>query len=128
MAGERPAGGAAGTVAIAGRVRVSVASVIDEAAALRFGGWLAEALGCPVWRAPGLAGPGEERPLEALEDAPVVAIGLPLYRRLDADLRVLITGGLPRAAWRPEARGLSAHLELSEPREGLVAPLAALLG
>lgn len=107
------------------RVLVSVAGAVDDAAALRFATLLAEALDAPLWRAATLAGPGAVPDPIPEGDHPVVAVGAGLAERVSARLRVVVTGGVPRAAWRH--RGLEADLELAEPREGVARGLAAAL-
>ncbi len=107
------------------RVLVSVVGAVDDTSALRFASILAEALKVPLWRAPSLAGVGSvPEPLpEGNHD--VVVVGVGLIERVSARLRIVVTGGLPRAAWRD--RALEADLELADVREGVARGLAAAL-
>lgn len=112
---------------VSGRVTALVVGGHDDAAALRFGAALAEALGVPLWRGPDVPGAqGLVRTPEAAEGADAVAVGAALASTLDARVLVGIGPG-PRSTWRPEARALPFDLELSEAREDLVPWLAQRL-
>lgn len=112
---------------VSGRVTALVVGGHDDAAALRFGAALAEALGAPLWRGPEVRGTeGLVIDPNAAASADVVAVGASLASVLDG--RVLIgIGAGPRSTWRLQARTLPFDLELSEAREGLVPWLAERL-
>ena len=95
-------------------VDVAVTGAMDDAVALAFARTLAESMGATLWR----EGP---RP-----DGRVVATGL--VRTASARARVLhivITGGVPRAAWRDPR--LRCDLELADPRAEVALALGAHL-
>jgi len=101
------------------RVLVTVAGAADDTSALRFGALLAEAMGVGLWHA------GAGLPALGGGEHAAVAVGAELACRLTARLRVVLTDGLPRAAWRD--RRLQADLELAEVRPEVARRLAEVL-
>lgn len=93
-------------------VDVAVTGAMDESTALEFARTLAQSMGASLWRE------------GARPDGAVVATGW-LTRRARARLHVVITGGVPRSAWRDP--GLRCDLELSDPREPVARRLGELL-
>ncbi len=93
-------------------VDVAVTGAMDDAVAIGFAQTLAEAMGASLWR----EGPRPE--------GRVVATGLRATANARARLHIVISGGVPRAAWRAS---LQCDLELSDPRKGVAEALGAQL-